>query len=298
MPPLTRQRTPQSLHSEWSRNSLGPTISIHALAKPLMRVMYHRAVLDLIKRQQGIPLSAETMEIYQSYLGWKYVAETTKSWILREICQRALAEAEAQVAAEFLLSCDGLFESTNVAVRGFTARILAELAIHPSTRGAVLAVQPCARLVALLHDGDVGVAINSYHALSAISRDLDGARALVEGGALNFILEVLESTNATVRSLTSLLLAQLASYSSTRRAVIAVKSCARLVALLGDGNVDVVNGTCYALSQIVRDSDGAKAIVEAGALGLLRQLLESKDTQVREHSCWILARLASYSSLL
>ncbi|KAJ7766087.1 hypothetical protein B0H16DRAFT_385974 [Mycena metata] len=98
MPPLTRQRTSQSLHSEWSGSYLGATISIHALAKPLMKVMYHRAVLDLIKSQQGIPLSAETTQIYASYLECKYVAEKTKTFIFREIRERARAEAEVHAA--------------------------------------------------------------------------------------------------------------------------------------------------------------------------------------------------------
>ncbi|KAJ7022681.1 armadillo-type protein [Mycena alexandri] len=299
MPPLTRQRTPQSLHSEWSRSSLGATISIHALAKPLMKVMYHSAVLNLIKGQQGIPLSAETMEIYESYLSWKYVAETTKTLILREIYQRALVEGEAHVVSDFVLSYDGLLESTDLAVRRWATWILAWLAFHSSTREAVVAVQPCVRLsVALLNGGDhPDVIQGACYALYGISLDLDGARAVVEAGALEYFTELLESQDSEVQKHTCRNLGQVASYSSTRRAVIAAKPCARLVALLdfSGGNVDVFGGTLYALIQISRDLDGAKAVLEAGALEFLPRLLESYDPRVRRDCCWTLAWLASYS---
>ncbi|KAJ7753506.1 armadillo-type protein [Mycena metata] len=314
MPPLTRQRTPQSLHSEWSRSSLGATISIHALAKPLMKVMYHSAVLNLIKGQQGIPLSAETMEIYESYLSWKYVAETTKTLILREIYRRALVEGEAHVVSDFVLSYDGLLESTNVAVRRWATWVLAWFAFHSSTREAVVAVQPCVRLsVALLKcvfeqfsaispfqsvfSGGThpDVIQGACYALYGISLDLDGARVVVEAGALEYFTELLESQDTEVQKHACRNLGQVASYSSTRRAVIAAKPCARLVALLDGGNVDIFGGALYALIQISRDLDGAKAVLEAGALELLSRLLESYDPRIRRDCCWTLAWLASYS---
>ncbi|KAJ7744881.1 hypothetical protein B0H16DRAFT_1463023 [Mycena metata] len=147
MPFLTRERTYQSLHSE---SSLGPKTSIHTLAKPLMKVMYHRAVLDLIQRQRGVPLTPGTMHIYESYLVREYVAKATKRSILGEIYDRALLEGEAPVVADFLVSYDALLDSTDVAIRNWTCWILAALSCHSSTRGAVIAIQPCARLITLL----------------------------------------------------------------------------------------------------------------------------------------------------
>ncbi|KAJ7043991.1 hypothetical protein C8F04DRAFT_685855 [Mycena alexandri] len=234
MPPLTRQRTPQSLHSEWSRTSLGVTMSIHAVAKPLMKVMYHRAVMNLIKRQRGIPLSAETMELYESYLGWKYVAETTKTIILYEIGLRArVAVAEAEVAASFLLSYESLLESTNDAIQRWTAWTLGQLASHSLTRRAVITVQPCARLVALLRYGSEDVVEGVCYALAQISYDLDGAKSIVEAGVLNFIPELLESATVAVRRWASWIFAELAFHPSTQGAVVAIQPCPRLVALLG-----------------------------------------------------------------
>ncbi|KAJ7504656.1 armadillo-type protein [Mycena galericulata] len=278
MPPLTRQPMPQSLHSEWSHSFLGATISIHALAKPLMKVMYHGAVLDLIKRQQGIPLSTETMQIYANYLGWKYVAETTKTHILGDIDDRALVEPEAQI------------------VRGWGCWILGRLAFHASTRGAVVAAQPCARLVALLRDSNVDVVKGACYALSQISRDLDSATAVVAMGVLDFIPELLESTSVEVRRLACWILARLAFHSSTRGAVVAVQPCARLVACLRDSNVGVVEGACCALSQLSRDFDGTRAVVDVGVLDFIPELFESANAEVRRSTCWILGQLASHSS--
>ncbi|KAJ7086556.1 hypothetical protein C8R44DRAFT_862076, partial [Mycena epipterygia] len=72
----------------WSdSNSLlltGPTINLHAVSKPLMRLLYHWAVLDFIKKNQSTPLTEEAMQIYESYLACQYVLPRTKTMILQE----------------------------------------------------------------------------------------------------------------------------------------------------------------------------------------------------------------------
>jgi hypothetical protein len=72
MPPLTRQDTRTSVFS-WRSDSnpllKGPTINLHAVAKPLMKFMYHRQALALefIGKNQDSPLSMTKLEIYSSY---------------------------------------------------------------------------------------------------------------------------------------------------------------------------------------------------------------------------------------
>ncbi|KAJ7118085.1 hypothetical protein C8R44DRAFT_738041 [Mycena epipterygia] len=71
MPPLTRQRTFQSIHSWWSdRNLPGATLNLHAASKPLMKLLYHRQVLDFIKTNRGTPLSEESLQIFSDYLAY------------------------------------------------------------------------------------------------------------------------------------------------------------------------------------------------------------------------------------
>jgi hypothetical protein len=72
MPHLTRQNTLASVQSWWTdSNSLlryGPTINLHAAAKPLMKLMYHRQAKGFIRENKGRALSTEMVEIYMSYL--------------------------------------------------------------------------------------------------------------------------------------------------------------------------------------------------------------------------------------
>ncbi|KAJ7758680.1 armadillo-type protein [Mycena metata] len=296
MPRLTRQRTPQSLYSEWSQSYLGATISIHALAKPLMKPMYHRAVLNLIKQQQGIPLTAETMQIYESYLMFKYVADITKALILRKLEERARVEAEAHLVTDFLVLYDILLDAPDEDIRTNACWVLGQLAFHPSTRPAVVAVQPGARLVALLSDANVNVVKAACFAVSHICLDFEGATAVVETGAPRFLKQLLESQDEDIRTNACWVLGQLAFHPSTRPAVVAVQPGARLVALLSDANVNVVKAACFAVSHICLDVEGATAVVETGAPRFLKELLESQDEDVRRHACWALGQLAFHSS--
>jgi hypothetical protein len=70
MPPLTQQETRTSIYSWWSNSNpllKGPTINLHAAAKPLMKWMYYRQATNFIRNNQDSPLSATTLEIYASY---------------------------------------------------------------------------------------------------------------------------------------------------------------------------------------------------------------------------------------
>jgi hypothetical protein len=46
----------------------GPTINLHAAAKRLIKLMYHRQALEFIRKNKGYILSTATVEIYMSYL--------------------------------------------------------------------------------------------------------------------------------------------------------------------------------------------------------------------------------------
>ncbi|KAJ6453362.1 hypothetical protein C8R45DRAFT_945197 [Mycena sanguinolenta] len=70
MPPLTRQRTLESVLSWWSdSNLIGPNLDLHAAAKPLMRLLYHRAVLKFIANPRDV-LTRDDVDIYCSYLAY------------------------------------------------------------------------------------------------------------------------------------------------------------------------------------------------------------------------------------
>ncbi|KAJ7622384.1 hypothetical protein FB45DRAFT_927662 [Roridomyces roridus] len=93
MPALQRQDSRPSIHSWWSdSNSLlhsGPTINLHAAAKPLMRFMYHRQALGLIESNRAIRLSQPVLEDLSSYLLCKYVSHRTQWTVLQYLNYRA-----------------------------------------------------------------------------------------------------------------------------------------------------------------------------------------------------------------
>ncbi|KAK7016341.1 hypothetical protein R3P38DRAFT_2445787, partial [Favolaschia claudopus] len=86
MNPLARQPSRVSLLSWWSDsnpNLQSPaTINLHTMAKPLTRYLYHRQAMKIIQSYHGQPHTAEMLELYASYLPWKFISASTKAMIL------------------------------------------------------------------------------------------------------------------------------------------------------------------------------------------------------------------------
>ncbi|KAF7350420.1 hypothetical protein MVEN_01347000 [Mycena venus] len=280
MPPLYTRSL--SLHSWWSDSNsalvYGPTINLHAAAKPLMRLMYHRQALALIRKNRGKPLSGTTLEIYTSYFQWDFVWWSTKTAILFELAERAsdVGEARAVVDSPDFFHITQMLKSPDIGARISSCRLLENLAIHDCTTRAILQLRIFECLVSMLHDGDSGVVERAAFALSRIAgTSLDGARAIVDAGALVPVLKLLESPSPGIREWACNLVGNLACRESTSAAVLALKPFQALVSLLSDKDSGVVDGAAHALSQIAHSSDGAQAIVDAGALDLVLELLES-----------------------
>ncbi|KAJ7161903.1 armadillo-type protein [Mycena crocata] len=296
MPPLARQSTRQSYLSWWSdSNSLLADNPIHAAAKPLAKLMYHRDVLDLIKRQRGVPLSQQTIEIYSSYLRSKSVAHQTKAKILYELYKRAEAESEARAAVELLTVYDVLSESRNDA-KQWACFMLGKFARHESTVGAVLAVKPCTGLNTLLRYADLLVVDAAIYALSEFASDPSGAQAVVDANALDLVHKLLQSPHNGVRKWACWTVGKLAGHKSTVAAVLVAEPYSSLVTLLRDTDIPVVEGAIYALSQFASYSNAAQAVVDANALDPIHELLVSHHGQIRRSACWTLGRLGSHKS--
>ncbi|KAJ7601398.1 hypothetical protein DFH06DRAFT_449599 [Mycena polygramma] len=186
MPPLTRQRTLESIHSWWSDNNpVGATISIHALAKPLMRMMYHSDAREFIKRNHGNPMSKDDRDIYLGYLECKYVSSATKTLILGDFHRRASSsEDEARTVADCLVAdpqlIGQLLTSMNANIQCSACTILGSLSAYESTARAILSLEPCEPLVELLSDRDVCVRRSSIEALCHISFRAGGERPVVD----------------------------------------------------------------------------------------------------------------------
>ncbi|KAJ7124633.1 armadillo-type protein [Mycena crocata] len=301
MPPLTRQQTLESVRSWWSdSNPPGATISLHTATKPLMWVMYHRAVLDFIDKNRGVPLSSMSMEIYSSYLAFKYIALPTKAVILRELHTRTSSDEDsALVVADALLAGADLVEeilySPDANIRSFACEILGNLAQYDSTAQIVLHLEPCDRLQRLLGESDVEVLASATYALSVISQTPAGAQAVLAANVVPLVVQLVGSPDARVRRWASTTLGQLARHKSTAGTVIRGDAVARLASILSDENINlsVLDAAIKAFSQICRWADAAALIITSGVLSSITDLL---DSPARISTCHMLAALANHTA--
>ncbi|KAJ7182506.1 armadillo-type protein [Mycena crocata] len=292
---MPRPTPPGSIHSWWSdSNPPGPTISMHAVSKPIMWSMYHLQVLAFIRRNSETPLSRRTLEIYSSYIEFKYLSSWTKTAILSDLEKKALMaeNAEAVAASPILIQLPKLLESSHQDVRRRTCWLVGRLAFHESTEAAVSGAIFCPLLLALLWDKDTDVLIGATYALSQISRWPNGAHSIINGDALGQIARLLESPNAEVRRWTCWIVARIAAHEPNVVTILRAIPCQRLVSLLENDNIEVVVGAIYAISQITAWPEGAQAAVNARVLTHVIDLLASAHYQVRRSTCWMLGRLA------
>ncbi|KAJ7789791.1 hypothetical protein B0H13DRAFT_1936375 [Mycena leptocephala] len=185
--PSMRPQTPQSVHSWWSdSNSIGATISIHAAAKPLIRLMYHRQATNYIEKNRGAALSPQTMDIYARY---KYIGAATKAAILRDLESR-VSEDDADVMIDSLsVQSDlgeGLVNSPHIEIRRSTCRILARLVLLESRSAFTFGAISC---LSEISDKDPATVDTAIGALSSFIQLSDGTEASMDIRLVNKLLE-------------------------------------------------------------------------------------------------------------
>ncbi|KAF7356891.1 hypothetical protein MVEN_01024900 [Mycena venus] len=206
MSPLANQEPRASLISWWSDSNpglQGPTINLHTAAKPLMKWMYYRQAVDIIKKRRGRPLSSETLEIYSSYLPLNYVSWATKAAIWAELADRATSQddARAVVDSHIFPYIVQMLWSPDPRPRSWSCSLLGRLASHESTAPAILELKPCVQLTDFLHDKNSDVVREAMYALAQIARRIEGAQAIVEAKTLDQVLKLLESPNPDIRGM-------------------------------------------------------------------------------------------------
>ncbi|KAJ7276054.1 hypothetical protein C8J57DRAFT_1590368 [Mycena rebaudengoi] len=207
MPPLTRQQTSGSVRSWWSDSNphlRGPTINLHAAAKPLMKFLYNRQALEFIRTIDSIPLSAKDAEIYGSYLSCEYVSASTKSAILEDLDWRAHYDIDDALVMHSNMFHDILQllevpEPIDTKMSKATRGILQTLAKREATT-----VATCSSLVALLCDSDVPQVVDGV--LSVLS-SVDHIKfppvtsgVSVEAKLLDRLSDMLEEDSSTLES--------------------------------------------------------------------------------------------------
>ncbi|KAJ7466759.1 armadillo-type protein [Mycena galericulata] len=301
MASLSRPPTRQSTLSWWSdRNPPGATISIHFAAKPVMKLMYHQQAMSFLRKNRGAPLSSTTMDVYSSYLTYKYVAAGTRVVILGALREAiAKSSGDAQTVADALLIRSDiaveLLQSTHTEILKYICSLLGELASYKPTRVIVSASNLILmQTVSLLRAKDPSVIESALNALGLIAKWTDSAQAVLDAGTIDFSRELVDSSKGQIRKSVCETLGSLARHEPTLRSVLESNLCAQLVSLLHDEDIDVVDSALYALDGTTGFPDGAKAAINAGVLDAIDRLLESSNIHVRDAACSMLENLASY----
>ncbi|KAF8196773.1 armadillo-type protein [Mycena galopus ATCC 62051] len=293
MQPLSRQESRPSIYSWWSDSNpglQGPTINLHAAAKPLSRFLYHRQVLDIITKNSGIPLSALTLEIYSSYFPLDYVSWSTKATILAELADRSTSEVEARAVVDSPVFpyVAQMLGSPDPGVRISSCRLLGCLLLQESTAPAVLELQPWEQLVSLLSDKRPRVSGVAASVLCELSKSTADAQAIVNANATDHIFMLLGSPNPETLRETCELVERLASHDSTAPAIL--KLVARIMRYEDSW---VIGWAVNILSTMAQSEDGAQAIIDANTTNHILILLQSPRSGVRELACELVERLAS-----
>ncbi|KAJ7880372.1 armadillo-type protein [Mycena olivaceomarginata] len=300
MPQLTRLESRPSIYSWWSDSNpglQGPTINLHAVAKPLMKVMYHRQALNIIRKNRGSPLSAPELETYSAYFPWDFVAWWTKRAILSDLFVRAKSEVEARAVIDSPVFpyIGEMLKAPDPEARRCSCRLVASLALHKSTAPVTFDPATCEQLVCLLGDNNLRVVRPAIEALREIAKRADGAQAVVDAKAVDYILILLESPGPRVRW-ACMLLERLAGHDFGARAMLESGVCVRLVSLLSEAYSDLTETVPIfdALSQIAHWPDNSQAIVDANALNGLLALFKN----VKEPARRLLKQLAKHESIV
>ncbi|KAJ7436969.1 armadillo-type protein [Mycena galericulata] len=301
MQTLARQRSRSSILSWWSdSNPPGATINIHAVAKPLMRFMYHRQALDLIKNNEPGALSSALLEAYSAYLSCKYVSLATKGAVLRELrgvsheddpCTVILGDEVvlSQVVVQELVNSTGIANTLRIDACGILGNVVASPAPTHSQR-----TELCRSLVSLIRDKDIRIAAAARGAISSAASTLKAAEAAIDAGVLEYLSEILGSPNGYVREWPRKLMTDLASHNLGR--TYCPRLCVWLIPFLRVAEHDVVESTTHALSLVSKSREGAETVIDAKAANYLEQLLRSESAEISRRTWELMKQLASHES--
>ncbi|KAJ7074797.1 armadillo-type protein [Mycena amicta] len=294
-----------SLHSWWSdSNTPGATISLHALAKPLMRVQYHRQARKFIQRNQNTELTKSSMETLASYLAYKYVAPATKTFILEELAKRA-DNGDANIIIEVLGSnpslLEDLLQSPVSAMKDWARKTLKNAISHESAVPINLVSGPQPMYILLINglrggrsDSDSETKIDltgcgdninltecGVQILSKASATLAGADAVVLSGGLDHVPSLLRSPSVNMRRWTCKMLGHIAASSARNTAEMADEGIpALLVSATGYACETTRAHAVFALSRMCRWEDGAEAVISAGGLSFAQDFLHQLDAPI------------------
>ncbi|KAJ7753650.1 armadillo-type protein [Mycena maculata] len=308
MHPLNRGETRTSILSWWSdRNPglQGPTMNLHAAAKPLMRLMYHRQALNFIEKNRSAPLSREAAElrIHRHEIGNSGEPQKQSNRQKRRCTHNhrrfipAVSDRSNDGNVELEGPGRGVYAMGRVVERGPGAPEYKPVFGVGVPVTASFEIFHCTQFSSFISHKHAEVIEEATYALSEISRWLDGAQAAVDAKLLDHIEELLISSKEGVQRWTSTLVRNLSRHQSIAQEILTMKPCPQLVSLLRHKNSEVIEQATYALCMISRWLNGAQAVVDAKLLDHIEELLISSNEGVQRWTCNLVGNLATYESI-
>ncbi|KAJ7774063.1 armadillo-type protein [Mycena metata] len=253
--------------------------------------MYRKQVRSFIKKNQGTPLSRTTMEIYLSYLAFKYISHNTKISVLNELSARAYEQKDARLVHSLVLEWDlvaDLLDSPKPGIRRDTCNLLG--AIAASYAAETWSSEVCGRIVpkivSLLRDVDSMVRESAVDAAASVSKSPAGAQAVAAAEVWDCFPEY---TSSAGRGACRRILENLADH-----AVGLLPIPFRPWLQTSENDVHVQRNAVYILAKLSCRPQGVQVDIRTTALGYISNLLDSSDTETRRWSCEFLGNLANY----
>ncbi|KAJ7237831.1 armadillo-type protein [Mycena rebaudengoi] len=259
MPPLHRFPTPQSLQSYWSDSK---PISLHTLAKPLSRFLYHRQALGIVAKSRSLPLSREILDI----LGWYLEAYSE-------------VEAQAIVLENIHYLLIRLAYSTFPGILEAASATLGTLSASKCGSDAILETNSCNHLASLSWHSNPAVQKQAIYALSNIARSsADGARAVADTKAGILAVRMLRSEDTDILQWICRLLGDISRH-------------ANLFDIASAESIEII-GTESSPSAV------KVKLTLSKATSIAVRMLESKDTEILECTCRMLLNILHHRDLL
>ncbi|KAF7350305.1 hypothetical protein MVEN_01334600 [Mycena venus] len=306
-----RPPSPQSIHSWWSySNPPGPTISLHPLAIRLGKLLYHRRVVGILKRQGSHPLSPQKLDAFIPYLQFNEILPSTKIAILEQINLTSQFElgAEAIVDASLLqvLVCL-LTQSPDPRILRLICSILFRVSCHEELKGHIIDAHAFQPLVLLLQNPETAVRIAAARALEEMTSISDFAAhepQVIDSASLLFLGDLLHSTDHTLRRVACKILSAIAAsgHEILTRLIIDMSSNIPFLSLIRNQDPPVRNSAVHLLSRITPciTTGGRAKVFDVAMLVALMDSLKSNDSEVGlpVWTCRILQYISSDESMV
>ncbi|KAJ7803038.1 armadillo-type protein [Mycena leptocephala] len=195
--------------------------------------------------------------------------------------------AQAAVDANALQLVPELLDSSDALTRELASKMLGKLALHRSTAPAVLGLKPCEWITSFLSDENMDIRKDALCILAMISRWPAGAHAAMEARGLDFVPELLDSSDTETRRWACYMLGYLTKFEPTAvPSLVKPGPSGRLMQLLNDPNIGVVEATVFVLAKIAQTPGGARTVHASGEC--LLELLYSPNPNTRRRTCYLL----------